>query len=373
MATLLGHLATFHTFFTQGEVLCTGGLTYLLKTHLDARAALAEAIREATGVDVPADLSWTAESRQADGGRVDVEGRTSDRIPLVKIEAKLDAGLSADQLRSYAHNLGFHTQPQGLNGALVVLVPSMRAREAKNLISNAFSLDGAGPWRLSEQPTVSVAVLSWEHVFAALARVESAECRDDARQLHGLYSGTCGYHIVPPRRIEDLREWRTNEKTYVSLVDQITRRLTEGKHSVYPMAREATEDPPSGLDPKGYLRRYVCRPGGPGPCFSIGVRDPFEGPGDPTPIWLRFNAVTDHFAEIRRGIESSSLATRSVFSGGHFWFPLPVPLNLEEPQLVESLIKSAQEIVDIAYQFLPPEKATPRVSLEEEPHSGDSR
>jgi hypothetical protein len=155
------------------------------------------------------------------------------------------------------------------------------------------------------------------------------------------------------RSADELRDWRANENSFAALVDDATRQLSEGLHDVYPRATEWNVEPPEGLAPKGYRRRYVCREGGQGPCFSIGVRDAFEGAGDATPIWLRFAGGTDHFASIQRQIESSRFSKTAIFSGGHLWLPLEVPLNSDGPQMVASLVAQAKAIVDVAYAALP--------------------
>ena len=93
MPTLLGHLAQFASLSSQGEFLCTQGLPHLLGEHADASAALATELTARTGVDLPHDLTWLAEPPQSDGGRPDLEARLG-AIPIVKIEAKLDAAFS---------------------------------------------------------------------------------------------------------------------------------------------------------------------------------------------------------------------------------------------------------------------------------------
>ena len=65
--TLLGHLAQFGSFCTQAELLCTQGLAYLLRTHEDARLALAAEVEARTGAKIGHQLSWHAEALQDDG------------------------------------------------------------------------------------------------------------------------------------------------------------------------------------------------------------------------------------------------------------------------------------------------------------------
>lgn len=79
MKRLLGHLAQFDSFFSQGELLCTQGLTHLLREHSEARSALAAEIGSRSGVSPQDDLTWRAEAYQDhDGGRPDLEGCARD-------------------------------------------------------------------------------------------------------------------------------------------------------------------------------------------------------------------------------------------------------------------------------------------------------
>jgi len=106
--TLLGYLARFGSFSTQSEVLCTQGLAYLLQTHEDARSAMADAVKARTGIGIGDSITWLAEALQEDLARPDLEARTAEEVPVVKIEAKLGAKLLADQLRSYEADLRKH-------------------------------------------------------------------------------------------------------------------------------------------------------------------------------------------------------------------------------------------------------------------------
>ena len=60
--TLLGYLARFGSFSMQSELLCTEGLTYLLQTYEDARKAMADLVRDCTGVYIDATVTWKAET-----------------------------------------------------------------------------------------------------------------------------------------------------------------------------------------------------------------------------------------------------------------------------------------------------------------------
>ena len=143
---LLGHLARFGSFWTQSELLCTQGLTYLLQTYGNARSALANEIAERTGVETDNSLTWYAEAMQQDRGRPDLEARSANDVPVVKIEAKLGAELSAEQLKSYEADL----RRSGRETALLVLVPEGRSTEAAQVTGSALGLLGSSPWPVTK-------------------------------------------------------------------------------------------------------------------------------------------------------------------------------------------------------------------------------
>ncbi len=157
MKTLLGHLAEFGSFVSQGELLCTQGLAYLLMEHPDARLAFANELAARTGVNVNHDLTWRAEEiQEIDGGRPDLQARISDKTPIVKVEAKLGARLDPGQLRSYLTHLQPGLQSRQLEGILVVLVPPLRTNEATDLVKKTFGVDGPSPWRANDYPDIVV-------------------------------------------------------------------------------------------------------------------------------------------------------------------------------------------------------------------------
>jgi len=348
MQKLLGHLAQFGSFSMQGEVLCTQGLAYLLEDP-DARSALKAKIETKTGAEIDDHLKWRAEVLQkGDKARPDLEACTANKTPVVKIEAKLGALLSQDQVRSYAADL-HRRSPEG--GVVLALVPRQRIGEATKVVTEAFKVSGAPPWRPGEYPGVAVTVVSWDDVFATLKEAGSGELRDEAEQLEAMYKVLSGYYMDPLAGLEDLVEWRSREGDFINLVDQATRRLTT-HHNVYPMGVEPLEQAPEGLEPKGYRRRYVSRPlGASNPFFSIGVRDPFAGSF--TPVWLRFHKDTPQFALIRDRLDQSQLKPKLVTSGGHVWIPLDVPLRAGGEEMVNALVRQAEEVAQVAYQPLP--------------------
>jgi hypothetical protein len=335
MRRILGHLAHFGSFFSQGEVLCTQGLTYLLQGS-DAREAFGEHLSKRAGSLIPSDLVWNAEAYQADRGRCDLEGSV-DGKPIVKIEAKLSAPFGEGQLDSYLSDLRGRC---GSSGFLFVLVPLYRTEEIAKSVSSMFGLGGNGPWRLDGEPDCSVAVLLWEDVLDDLSVIKSEPFNSDLAQFRAMYRVLTGSDIAPITSDADLLRWRDTRGDYENLVDRVTRRLTR-QSKLLPMG--------GGGD---YRYRYVCLPlGHEQSCFSIGTRDPIEG--YETPIWMRFHHQTPKFSVIHDRLCAAGLSRPMVKSGRDIWIPLDRLLNADAETEVNSLAAQAEEIIKIAYQPLP--------------------
>lgn len=344
--TLLGYLARFGSFSTQSEVLCTQGLAYLLREHKDARSALAGEVRTRTGIEIGDSVTWLAEALQEDGARPDLEARTTDAVPMVKIEAKLGAELGKTQLQSYEADLRKRNDKEA---AMLVLVPERRTAEAISVTALAFGLSGSDPWRVNEDRpcgSVVISVISWDELFAALKSGKAERYHYELEQLQAMYHELSSDFVAPLANEEDLHQWRSSKTDFAKLVDQVTRHLTE-HHRIYPMRLETLEKISPVHEPGQYHMRYVCSSAdSPAPCYSIGVRDSFKE--WITPIWMRFHRDTYNFRHIRRRIESSDL--RSLPSGGHIWIPLDVPRDVSGEKMIEALVEQAGEVVRVAYR-----------------------
>jgi hypothetical protein len=340
--TLLGYLARFGSFSAQSEVLCTQGLTYLLQEYEDARSALAAEVAARTGIVNVNPLTWHAEAVQDDQGRPDLEARTPDEVPAVKIEAKLGAELTANQLQSYQADLQCRNSGET---ALLVLVPQGRMAETARITAEALGLSGPGPWRVTDGYRTGVAVISWDELFSVLWGVSTGQFRYELEQLQAMYRVLSGDFIAPLASIEELQQWRARETDFRNLVDQVTRRLTT-QHRLYPMGSEPIEEVSEEREASGYYRRFVCScSDGGGSCFSIGARDSFAELV--TPIWMRFHRSTGHFWQIHQRFEASAL--NWLESGGHIWIPLQVPLEVPREQMIEALVEQAQAVERVAY------------------------
>ena len=327
------HLAQFSSFFSQGELLCTQGLAYLLENDA-ARSAFRDLLSARAQVAVSEQLTWRAEVRQVDGGRPDLEGCTAEGKSEVKLEAKLGAALGIDQLKSYASDLSSRSGSD--RGLLVVLVPNRRITEADTLVSSVVSLREDGARRMRDWPEIAVTVISWEETLDLLGGVCLEPFAGDLEQFHAMYSVLAGA-VVPPTDAQHLLEWRTRRELYWAIVDRVTRRLT----------RHGSISPKAG-DWDSYRHRYVAWLPGRGPYFSVGLRDPFAG--HVTPIWLRFHHDTPNFFVVRDRLQASSFADKLVWSGKHIWIPLEIPLGIDGDGVVDSLVAQVEAVIGLAYE-----------------------
>ncbi len=340
MDRLLGHLAQFGSFWSQGELLCTQGLAFLLG-HPEGDLRFTDLISSATGRPIPPGLNWGAEALQEDGRRPDLEGRDAADRAVVMVEAKLGAPFSAGQLESYVSALC----SGGQGGTFLVLVPKSRLGEAAGHVCERFGVAGSGPWQIPHDGAeVPCAVLSWEDVLEALSEGASGRFQDDLSQFRAMYDVLAADQVVvPPAQDADLLAWREKEASWERLAERVTRVLTAPGDGVLPFGEEG------GV--QRYRRRYVCRLVAEGhSCYSVGTRDPFEG--HRWPLWLRFRRDTADFRGIVMRLESSGLKGEAVNSDGHLWFELELPQDSERltfAEVVDDLVKQVKGILAVAY------------------------
>lgn len=343
--TILGFLSQFHELSRQGEVLCTQGLAFILRDPT-AAAVFARALEKWTGISIPDNLRWRAEAYQEeDAARPDLEGVDKDGSPQIKIEAKLGAQLSGSQLLSYVTDLEHRTG----GGILLVLVPRRRVGEATHLIERTFSVSDPAPWHPEDHTGITVAVISWHDLVQALTRTESPQARKNLEQLSEMVNALTGGRLMPLASEEEVINWRERKDQFIKLIDRTTKRLKQEYGCWMGPWGHDLKDRNSWFTGRDYYRRYLCIPlGDRKPCFSIGVRHPFEG--ETTPLWLRFNSTTPLYKLIRRRLEASDLSERLVISGDHVWYPLYVPLDSNAEEMVTELIRQAGEVLNIAYK-----------------------
>lgn len=332
MNKLLGHLAQFASFSQQGELLCTQGMTFILRDP-SANRAFTGYVSRITGTMLPDTLEWKPELVQTDGGRPDIEGRDQRGNALVKIEGKLGAEFGKGQLESYVRAL----QATGREGVLLVLVPGRRVMESAEHSQKTFGFTGSGPWALNGDTPVHVAVISWEQVIEEIASAADQSIGEELAQFEAMYRVFNGDDIEPITSDEEILAWREKETWWIALADLTTRTLETGPR-VMPWKK--------GSGYSGY--RYICKEMAPKrfSCYSLGVRDPFAG--FTSPIWMCFHKKTHLFEEIRDRLAPLVESGKALTSGGHIWIPLNVPLNAGKEEMLANLVGQVTNVTKAA-------------------------
>jgi hypothetical protein len=269
---------------------------------------------------------------------------------VVKLEAKLGASLTEQQLTDYANDL----QKRAGAGVLLVLVPKHRFAEAKKVLASA-----------QLPASISGSVWSWEEVIDHLLKAGNAELSGDLEQFEAMYQVLSGTDVAPLAGEDVLRRWRERELSFRDYVDRATRILSENG-PLYPLGLDSKtmqddqgisfsdevasgkpKDASAAIAKGNYFRRYVL-------CteqvvqnsyFALGIRDPFASYD--TPIWLRFHAKTGEFGWLRERLRNSALWSRIVESEGHLWLPIEPKIG-EGPEVIDSVVEQAKAICEVA-------------------------
>jgi hypothetical protein len=313
---------------------------------------------------MPVLTRWVTEQVQPDRGRPDVEavldGAAGD-VSLVKIEAKLGAGLSSEQLASFARDqlVDRAGQPLADNGQarfVVLVVPKARRRDASALFNKMGAAkigpDGRGFRLLPEGggPVQLAAVVTWEELITIFLRgVDEA----DTAAFRDLYDGLQAVAIAP-FTVDDLTEpgWQDAQADIAAVLKAATERMFTGQ--VNPWRAE----PPDFLG-----RRYVSRIAGPGERthFAVGIRPP--RPNAPTPAWLRYHHETPDIDAVARRLGhrgSPYSAVQTPDDRGSLWVPLYLPDNTSFEVAVLAVAEQIAMIDDTAHGEPQPRHRQPR-------------
>ena len=335
--TLLGELATLHCLASQGELLCTQGLTFLVNQP-GAAEAFRKTLEFHSQLPLPRDLVWRAEPIQTDKGRPDMEGR-SGATKWVKVEAKLGAKINLNQLLSFAGDLA-----EPARQFVVLLVPAKRRQEAERTLGTyPASRISESSWRFASGGLV--VLMTWEHVFEQLGTSQGSSSQGNLEQLVGLYEELNAMYVAPVDA--DGAEDRARDPDLVRLVDRATR--IEGDrlgHAVMPFGTERLVDGDGGSEMHSFRRRYVVALDGLGRMVSlaVGVRPPFVG--YKTRVWARLGHDSPGFKEIRARLDKAKETGRRKYetSGRQLWFPLEVPSGQHADDVVNELTRQLAEI-----------------------------
>ena len=335
--TLLGHLATLHSLASQGELLCTQGLTFLVNQS-KANDAFRSLLEGASGVQLPPKLVWRAEERQADKGRPDMEARARD-ARWVKVEAKLGARLDGTQLSSFARDLA---DPE--RQFVLLLVPDKRRQEVGQSAQTWPSAQlSECKWRLADGGGL-VVVMTWEQVFERLLNAGRSPNGGDLHQLIGLYQALNDVYVAPfaPEDADDA----ARDPDRARVVERATRRESERLgHSVMPMSKEALAGDSGNGVGHFYDRRYVVKQAaGQAISLAVGVRPPFVG--HISRVWARFSYGTPGFDTIRSRLTGPGgpFHRAHVISERHLWLSLDLPFSQHAEDTVASLVQQIGRI-----------------------------
>jgi hypothetical protein len=331
----LGRLASLGWFAQHGEVAATQSVAMLLEESV-LKVALLRRLGEATDTDLGAVSLFQAELVHNDLARPDLEGWDELGHPLVVIEAKFGASLTAAQLQAYlTHQVA--ALDGGRRGALVVLVPSYRRPEAEAALS-ALQSEGDKPNAVTL--SVSTAVLTWDELLALwdeaaqnLPVHDRVTVNCDLRQLRALCKTMVALDIPPLGLVATGGDgWLERESDLKRIVDDASASFFHGSR-LLPLGLEQW----TGFD---YYRRYLPekRPGG-GQCCLGSVAGL---PG--TPFWLRYQRDTPNFQIFADRIMASRFAADARGEGGNLWLPLRVSPDRSGATIVNELIEQIEAI-----------------------------
>jgi hypothetical protein len=366
----------------HSELTMTFSLGHVLSAPPCA-AELSDLVTQQVSVRMPVLTNWVTEQRQTDGGRPDVEAYDAHMeggeggVPLVKIEAKLGAAMSANQIDSFAADqllrleAALGPQHETRPGFIVLIVPKARMDEAADLLRGmkADPLEGGGFRLRCEYPGGQfAAVVSWEHLIRAFKSVAGKEEQADVIAFEDLYEGL---HTVAmdPFDVEDLTSaWETARNDIVEVLKKATTRIFQ-EFRVSP----DRIGPWEYNDPAYLERRYVSRVRGSGPRthFAVGIREP--QPDHPTPVWLRYENTVDMTAVHDRLLKSSLAESVISPAATTVWLPLYIPDNVTFDAAVLGVLAQIELIDDIARGVTTADRPEPRRLTAEEIQDGFPR
>lgn len=335
---LLGRIAEFGWFTQQGEPAATQALKMLLEDE-PLKEAIVRELEDHTGVNLREVSYFVAEAVTEDGARPDLEGRNEKGQPLIVVEAKFGASLEQGQVRSYlahqARHLGTTAQ-----GVFVLLVPTSRVEEAKNVLSLAMQNDVSS---VVASPTF---ILSWDHCIRLLEEAvaglpDAADIKGDLVQFRAMCTTLGGLVIAPLGSVSFGDAWREREQDLRQLVQEVT------EHFVTPDIRW----PMSSEDGYEHRRYFPVRlPDGTvnsDASCSVGIATRFADEGQ-TPFWLRYRRQTPDFELVKAHLSRSSYSPTIRTDDRHLWLPLEARPDAAGPELVQNLVAQISRILATA-------------------------
>jgi len=261
----------------------------------------------------------------------------------VVVEAKFGAALTSEQVHAYLTDQECRLEG-GVQGALILLVPSYRRPEAETLLG---TLRGRAGEHNAPTASVSTAVDTWEEWLRVLDEAaqelpahEQDAVRCDLGQLRELCATMRGLDVPPLGLAATGRDFHDREPDLRRLVDEATIGFRTPWGQLLPL----------GNEPKfGFYRRYIS--GGltedPDCCCAVGVVGGLAEEGRP-PFWLRYHKNTSSFQTVADRIMKSQYAADARDNGGHIWLPLRVSNDRSGAAIVDELTGKIDDIRAVA-------------------------
>lgn len=325
----------------MGEPAATQALWMLLDEPVLKDAILGH-LTWVTGIDLSAVEWFVPESVYPDRARPDLEGMQvidGETLPRLVVETKFAARLGVDQVDAYLRNQS--DRLRGGPGAMVLVVPSARRREAERVVME--SLD-----RLLEtgRPLTGIghAVVTWDewlNVWVEAAEEASLGARSiaaDVAQLQAMCATLCGTFIAPFESTVE-PEWHKREEDLRHIVKDASQAVTRPGERLLP-----------ARDLGSFWGRWVyTRSPAKESYIGVGLVPQFAD-GGLGPLWVLVHKEADGFHQMRARLMNSHIGREARHDHGSVWVPLTLPPGTGGVELIEAVIAQVREIIAVITQ-----------------------
>lgn len=344
--TLFGEMVL--RFSAHPENVATEALLYLLQRHRKAWPAVRRYLAR-TGVALPEDLTFETQAAGEDMSQPDMAGYDQGGNGVLLLEAKFWAGLTENQPVTYLRSL-----PADVPSLLVFVCPGKRFVTLWPKLTNRCNEGGIAlqettdveaEFRSAELRTTSaLALVSW----AALLDVLGREARlsgdrafgNDVEQFQGLCARVDGEAFMPLTDLDLSPEMARRIQNFADLVDMTVAEMSANHDA------DATGLTTGGSQSE-YGRYFRYRGLG---LFIVYSPRLWLGEAE-TPIWLRVaEQLEDGWRVTPKVLDGlarlPSRCQRPVDPNLQNVVSLDLPLGVERPDVIDSLIEQIKEICD---------------------------
>lgn len=259
----------------QGENVATAALVHLLaRSPASAEAATAH-FSDASGVRLPAGVSFTSQVGRAGAGVADAVAIDAAGTEQMILEAKIGAGFHGEQLAAYVRRL-VEAEP----GLLMILTPERRSDTLWQYAVEQLSAAIVGP-RQAMISGVIVGVTGWESLLDAIGATFQADPlgRAEFDQLRGLFDYLSAGVVLPV----DTDDVTSERGRIISSINQIAERVVESIASTSDeLVQASIRSKGGGFFGAGASLRLA------GVLTWFGVWLPHWAQTADTPYWLQF-------------------------------------------------------------------------------------